>query len=84
MLVIRDRNNDLLDVANSTINVTIASDDQCGKNLALVSLRFVTLYATATSIPLYSCATYVAVLYTRGGVLNFGLNRGVPREHWCL
>ena len=41
-LVIKDSSNVLLDAANSTANVTISSDFECGKMLAYVSVDLFT------------------------------------------
>ena len=37
-LVLKDSNNTLLETTNSTVNVTISSDFECGKTLAYVSM----------------------------------------------
>ena len=38
-LVLKDSNNTLLETTNSTVNVTISSDNQCGKMLAYISIH---------------------------------------------
>ena len=37
-LVLKDSNNTLLETTNSTVNVTISSDNHCGKMLAYISI----------------------------------------------
>ena len=55
-LVIKDSDNALLETANSTVNVTISSDNQCGKTLAyvLVALTQVDPFTNPTT-PLLRC-----------------------------